>query len=124
MLDMKRGPGAPARMRGALWGLTCALALIGSAAPLRAEDSVAPVSQKAADLKTMTIPVEGMVCISCAATVKRTVKAFDGVSAVEVMLTKNSVEVTYDPGRLSPDRVVAAINALGYKASPPIVAAQ
>ena len=124
MLKIKRGPGAPARMRGVLWGLACALALIGSAATLRAEDSVAAASQKAAELKIITIPVAGMVCISCAATVKRAVKAIEGVSAVEVMLTKNSVQVTYDPGRLSPDRVAAAINALGYKAGAPVAMAQ
>lgn len=99
-------------------GLAALLGPVGS--PQAAEGT--PAGSQTADLKVMTIPVEGMVCMSCAASVKQTVKAIHGVSAVEVMLTKGSVQVTYAPSRLSPDRIVSAINALGYKAGTPLAA--
>jgi copper chaperone CopZ len=71
------------------------------------------------DLKTIVIPVEGMACIACAATVKRALKAIDGVPQVEVNLERRSAQVTYAPGKVAPDRLVAAINKLGYRAGTP-----
>ncbi len=124
MLQRKRRPGTPPRVRDVLHGAACALALLGSAVPVRAAEGVVAASQPAAELRAVSIPVEGMVCISCAATIKRTVKAIEGVTGVEVMLTKNSVEITYAPSRVSPERVAAAINALGYKAGTPVATAQ
>jgi len=76
-------------------------------------------STGAAELKTVTIPVEGMSCIACAAQIRRTVRAIDGVSSAEVVFVTRSVRVTYAPDRLSPDRVASAINALGYRAGLP-----
>lgn len=87
--------------------------------PRAAGEAPRAAVQKAVDLKTAAIPVEGMACVSCAATVKRTVKAISGVSDVEVMLAKRSVRVTYAPGEVSPERIAAAINELGYKAGAP-----
>lgn len=66
------------------------------------------------------IPVEGMICMSCAASVRRTVKAIDGVSDVEVVFVRPAVRVTYAANRpLLVSRVVASINALGYRAGTP-----
>ena len=70
----------------------------------------------------ISIPVEGMACISCAAYVKRTVKAVEGVSDVEVSLTTRTVRLTYDPAVVSPEDVAAAIEALGYSAGSPVEA--
>ena len=70
--------------------------------------------------KTVTIPVEGMACMSCAATVKRTVKAIDGVSEVHVNLVGRSVRLAYVPGVASPERIAATISSLGYKAGLPV----
>lgn len=71
------------------------------------------------DLKTVVIPVEGMACIACAASVKRALKAIDGVSEVEVNLAQRVARVTYAPAKVAPDRFVAAINKLGYRAGTP-----
>ena len=70
-------------------------------------------------LKTVVVPVEGMACVVCAATVKKTVKSLAGVSRVEVSLEKRGAQVTYEPDKVSPDTIVAAINKLGYKAGSP-----
>jgi copper chaperone CopZ len=70
-------------------------------------------------LKTVVISVEGMACIACAASVKRALKAIDGVSEVEVNLEQRVARVTYAPAKVAPDRFVAAIKKLGYRAGTP-----
>ncbi len=80
-------------------------------APLVHELASAQVPQSNVALKTVVIPVEGMVCVVCAASVKQAIKSLQGVSRVEVDLAKRSARVTFVPERISADRVVAAINS-------------
>jgi copper chaperone CopZ len=79
--------------------------------------TAATASQTA--LKTVVIPVDGMACVACVATVKSAIKSLAGVSHVEVSLEKHGAQVTYEPNKLSPDTIVAAINKVGYKAGSP-----
>lgn len=72
--------------------------------------------------KTVVVPVAGMSCVSCAAAIKRSVKNLDGVSEVEVSLAARTMRVTYTPEVISPDRIVATVNALGYQAGSPVAA--
>jgi copper ion binding protein len=67
-------------------------------------------------VKTVSIPVEGMSCVSCAARVKRTLKGIEGVQRVEVSLERREATVRFAADRVTPDRLEAAINELGYKA--------
>lgn len=76
-------------------------------------------SAKGANMKTVVIPVEGMSCGSCAAKVKRTLKDINGVGEAVVDLGERNVTVDYDPRQLAPDRLIGAINGLGYKAGAP-----
>lgn len=94
--------------------LFCLPAGIGAADPLSAGSTKT-------DLKTVTIPVAGMACISCAASVKSAIKSLAGVSRVEVSLEKRSALVTYAANQISPDRIAAAINNLSasFKAGAP-----
>jgi len=80
--------GAYAGLRGPLGGVQ-----IASSA--RAETGPAPN----ASMRTVTIPVEGMSCGSCAARIKKTLKAVDGVASAEVSLERREVLVRYAPGR-------------------------
>jgi len=66
--------------------------------------------------KAVSIPVEGMSCVSCAARVKRTLKGIDGVQHVEVSLEHREAIVRFLPDKVTPERLQTAINALGYKA--------
>ena len=105
--------------RRILPALVGAAFLSGSPSGLHLAWASSTASTGAAELKTVTIPVEGMSCIACAAQIRRTVRAIDGVSSAEVVFATRSVRVTYAPDRLSPDRVASAINALGYRAGLP-----
>jgi len=71
------------------------------------------------EVRTVVIPVEGMACVACAASVKRALKAIDGVATVEVSLERRSAQVTYMPAKVTPERLVAAITRLGYRAGVP-----
>ena len=71
--------------------------------------------------KTVVIPVEGMTCASCAANVKRALKAIDGVFEAKIDLKQRSATVRFDEGRVSPGRFAETINKLGYKAGTPRV---
>jgi len=70
-------------------------------------------------MKVVQIPVEGMSCAACAARVKKTLTSIGGVADVEVSLVERSARVRFDPSRLSPDQLVAAIKGLGYQAGAP-----
>ena len=81
------------------------------------------MSRRGSDLKVATIPVEGMVCLSCAASIKRAVRKVDGVTDAEVDFVGRTLRVTYAAGRpLLLGRVRTAIAGLGYTPGPPVVA--
>ncbi len=70
-------------------------------------------------LEEVTIPVEGMSCGACAARIKKTLKALDGVASIEVSLEHRQVRVGYSETKMTPERLAAEVNSLGYKASLP-----
>jgi copper ion binding protein len=117
------GPDRSSRVRSHRWRvllvIAAALVLSGLPGPVLAAGTPAAVTDVQPSLKTVDIPVDGMACVVCAATVKKTVKSLDGVSRVEVSLEKRSARVTYAADRLSPERIAAAIDKLGYKAGTP-----
>ena len=78
----------------------------------------ATVSQEL-NMKTVIMPVEGMSCSACVAQIKKTLTSIDGVSEVQVNLVERNARIRFAPSKLSPDRLVAAVNGLGYQAGPP-----
>lgn len=73
-------------------------------------------------MKTVIMPIEGMSCSACAARVRRALTSIDGVADVEVNLAERNARVRFDPSKLSPDRLTAAVNGLGYTAGAPVEA--
>lgn len=70
---------------------------------------------------TVSIPVEGMSCGSCVASVTRAVKALDGVRDVKVDLVPGRARVEYAEGEATPEAIAAAISELGYKTGTPVM---
>jgi copper ion binding protein len=66
---------------------------------------------------TSVFRVEGMTCGGCEVAVEMKVGRLDGVERVEASHRKGRAEVTYDPGKVTPERIVAAIEELGYAAA-------
>lgn len=59
--------------------------------------------------KIATLHIEGMTCGSCATAVKRVLTRVDGVKAATVLYEKNSAVVTYDPAKVTPDKIARAV---------------
>lgn len=81
-----------------------------------------PSAPAASDVQTVRIPVEGMSCVACAARIKKTLTAMDGVKDVEVHLGERNARVEFDARRVTPERLAATIKDLGYSAGMPVLA--
>jgi P-type Cu+ transporter len=64
------------------------------------------------------LDLTGMTCASCAARIEKRLNRLDGVLATVNFATER-VAVDYDATRVSPDELVAAVEAVGYGASFP-----
>ena len=98
----------------ALLGTGLALYLV--ATPWQSRPSPATAEPNAT---VVNIPVEGMSCASCVASVKKAVSSIDGVTAVDVSLEHRQAKVRYVPDKASAQQIAGAINKLGYKAGEP-----
>jgi len=67
-----------------------------------------------ADTLKVTLPVEGMTCAACQATVQKALNRAPGVAKATVNLMTNEATVLYDGSATDPTRLVAAINDTGY----------
>ena len=56
-------------------------------------------------------------CGGCVAPVKIQLKRTEGVSAYEVSLEKAEADVTYDPAKTDPKRIVESVSKTGFEAS-------
>jgi P-type Cu+ transporter len=61
--------------------------------------------------------VGGMTCASCVGRVERKLKKLDGVEGAAVNLAAESASVRFDPARVEPAALVAAVEAAGYSAT-------
>lgn len=73
-----------------------------------------PRSSLGRHLEDVRLPIQGMVCGSCVASVKRTLKSIDGVEEVEVSLEKHQARIRYDAGQIRPEQFAHAVQKLGY----------
>ena len=63
--------------------------------------------------------VTGMTCSACSAHVEKAVRKVDGVSELTVSLLTNSMTVTFDEARTTPQKIIDAVTSAGYGASLP-----
>jgi Cu+-exporting ATPase len=62
----------------------------------------------------LILPVTGMTCANCAATVERTLLKTDGVSEAAVNFASDRAQVRFDPSRVARAELVARIEAVGF----------
>lgn len=65
---------------------------------------------------THVFDVEGMHCASCGVLIDETLEDLDGVGRAQTSVRAGRTTVEWDPARCTPDAVIAAIVALGYRA--------
>jgi Cu+-exporting ATPase len=66
------------------------------------------------DSKQVTLPVTGMTCANCVATVERNLKKLDGVQSAVVNLSSERATVDFIPSKLQLADVIARVNRAGY----------
>jgi len=65
-------------------------------------------------IETLTLYISGMVCGGCASNVEKALLALDGVAEAEVSHVEGRAEVSYDPAKVQPAAIKAAIEVIGY----------
>ena len=65
-------------------------------------------------MEKRVIPVLEMSCAVCAATVEKTVRELPGVEEASVNFSANTLQVVYDPDKISLKDMQAAVSAAGY----------
>ena len=68
------------------------------------------------------LELSGMTCAGCATRIERTLNKLDGVEATVNYATEGAA-VCFDPGRIGVEKVIAAVEAIGYGAALPGTAA-
>ncbi|HEX5839960.1 MAG TPA: heavy metal translocating P-type ATPase, partial [Anaerolineales bacterium] len=66
------------------------------------------------DTKQLTLPITGMTCANCVATVERNLKKLDGVQSAVVNLSSERATVDFEPSKLQLGDVIARVNRAGY----------
>ncbi|MCQ3935623.1 MAG: heavy metal translocating P-type ATPase [Chloroflexi bacterium] len=66
------------------------------------------------DTKQLTLPITGMTCANCVATVERNLKKLDGVDNAVVNLSSERATVDFDASKLGLTDFIARVNRAGY----------
>ena len=61
-----------------------------------------------------TLPITGMTCANCAATIERNLKKLDGVAEANVNFATETATVTFDPAVLGEGALISKIKDVGY----------
>ncbi len=64
--------------------------------------------------KHLTLPILGMTCANCVATVERNLKKVDGVDTANVNLSSERAAVSYDPDKATLTEMIARVQKAGY----------
>lgn len=67
-----------------------------------------------AETKQLTLPITGMTCANCVATVERNLKKLDGVQTAVVNLSSERATVDFDTSKLGLSDFIARVNRAGY----------
>jgi len=74
-----------------------------------------PVEERAQGLVQTTLALEDMTCASCASRIERALNKVEGAKATVNFATETAT-VAYDPAIASPDRLIEAVEKIGYHA--------
>ncbi len=66
------------------------------------------------DSKQVVLPITGMTCANCVATIERNLKKLDGVETASVNLSSERATVAFDPAQLALDDIVTRVRRAGY----------
>src|SRR6266404_2491326 len=89
-----------------------------SSAILRGTQSNVPVAAADENSGVLKVKVPSMDCAACALNIQSVLKKQAGVISAQVSFDTKEAVVRYDATKLSPERIIAAIDQTGFKAEP------
>lgn len=63
----------------------------------------------------LSVPIDGMTCASCAATIERVLGRLEGVVSAQVDFPARAARLEVALGAVTRDRLVAAVRAAGFE---------
>lgn len=97
------------RRLGLVAAMSVPVVVAGCASHASAEDAEGKDAQ-------VSLHVDGMHCASCPVAVRMALRDLDGVHDVKVSREMKRADVSYDPTKVTPAKMIEAIERLGYKA--------
>lgn len=79
--------------------------------------SLALASTILAATRSVTFEVKGWSCGSCASATRIALKKLDGVTDVSTDVAKSEAVVIYDENKVTPQKMIEAVEKIGYKAT-------
>lgn len=64
-------------------------------------------------MENLTLQIDGMSCGHCVARVEKALSKLEGVDVRNVEV--GAAEMSYDPSRVSPDKILEAVDGLGFE---------
>lgn len=107
--------------KAVLW-LATAFVLVTAAFPslssaiLRATQTNAPATVADANSAVLKVKIPSMDCAACALNIQSVLKKQAGVQQAQVRFDTKEAVVQYDAAKLSPETIIATIDATGFKA--------
>jgi Cu+-exporting ATPase len=66
------------------------------------------------ETKQITLPITGMTCANCAATIERNVRKLPGIGLANVNLASEKLSVSFDPTQLDEHGIISRVEKIGY----------
>ena len=66
------------------------------------------------ETKQLTLPITGMTCANCVATIERNVRKLPGISVANVNLANEKLTVAFDPAQLDEHGIIERVQRVGY----------
>ncbi|MFO7801028.1 MAG: heavy metal translocating P-type ATPase [Desulfovermiculus sp.] len=68
------------------------------------------------NVRSQKFAIQGMSCAACSARVERVVSWLEGVHSAQVNLATENMQVSWDPDKIGPEEIKAAVHKAGYEA--------
>lgn len=62
----------------------------------------------------ISLQISDMMCEGCQENIRNTLQDLEGIESLEVSLEHKNAEISYNPDKLSQDKINEAINEAGY----------
>jgi copper chaperone CopZ len=95
----------------------------GPVARLFEPESVHAVGRSAVSLCTLELKIPSMECEACAVGIQTMLKKQDGIPLAQINYATRRAIIYFDPTKLSPERIMALIDASGFKAESTVLLA-